>query len=117
MTAARQLDPQPQREPTVTEDDLGLLGLPPLPANPDRMTIAAHAASQHSAEIPHSVAMKRIDQASHKVLILFIVGLIAFAGGVGVATAVVTGAVDLESGWVKDAIGLLKQAAKIVLNK
>jgi len=119
---ARQLESLP-REPSVQSDELDVLGLPPLPPGPKDatpMAVSAHAPTQHSTEFPHSVhsrALQRIDQASHNALIFLVIGLVAFAMGIGVAAAVVTGALDLQTGWVKEALSLMKQAAKFVLSK
>ena len=120
MSEARQLPP---REPTVTNEELDVVGLPPLPAarpRPEAVAVSAHAPSGQATEIPrtaHSRALQTIDNASHKALIFLVVGLLAFVAGVSVAAAVVTGALDLQTGWVKEAMSLLKQAAKYVLSK
>jgi hypothetical protein len=122
MSEARQLEPLP-REPSVKSDELDVLGLPPLPPGPkdaSPMAVSAHAPSRPSAEITHTAhsrALQSLDKASHKALIFLVIGLVSFVIGIGAAAAVVTGALDLQTGWVKEALSLLKQAAKFVLSK
>jgi len=50
---------------------------------------------------PRTVNSRRI---FNIVLLLFIIGLVAFAVGVALAGAVLTGSLDLTTGWVKETL-------------
>jgi hypothetical protein len=44
----------------------------------------------------------RLDRASAVLLALLVVGLLAFVAGIALASAILTGVLDLQTGWVKD---------------
>lgn len=102
MSEARKLPPVPEHEPTVLEI-APAAELPVLPGE--------KAASTAAPKTNHSVAAERVGRATNVLLILFMVGLAAFILGIAVASAVITGALDLNTGWVKDLLNAIKDLA------
>lgn len=78
------------------------LGLPAL----DQRPLAEMPPEPDTALLTMARPLKK--RRGRTLLYLFLIGLVAFACGVALASAVVTGMLDLQSGWIKDALHQVK---------
>jgi hypothetical protein len=110
MSVAPKLPPLPDADPNhAATHDAG----PRL----DVELVNAEAAAERPGTQPPLPAGKsgkprRESRIPQVVLVLFVVGLVAFALGVALAATVVLGELDLNSGWLKDVLDTLKDLAK-----
>lgn len=61
-------------------------------------------------EAPSTRAAERVESTSRALLLLFVIGFIAFVAGAGMAAAMLFGWLDLE--WVKDALKPVKELVR-----
>lgn len=73
--------------------------------------------SKNLAKKTGAPAPKTLDKASRAALILFILGFVAFVAGVALASAIVLGVLDLQTGWVKDVLTTVKAFVKSLNHK
>lgn len=102
MSEAIKLPPIPERDPPI----LALVPADALPSAP-----SSDAPPQAAQLAKQTKTSGRLGRATNVVLILFVVGLVAFIAGIAVASVVVSGAVDLNTGWVKDLLQAIKELA------
>jgi len=118
MSEARKLDDYHQ-EPLLRQEPAVLA---PVAASPVDAAASVEAAAVREA--PKSRAPSRVqqtlvrgvDSASRTALILFVIGLLAFAAGIALSSAIIMDALDHKSGWVKDVIDAVKSLAKVLKN-
>jgi hypothetical protein len=65
-------------------------------------------------EAPRTRAAERVESTSRSLLILFVIGFIAFVAGAGLASAMLFGWLDLE--WVKDALKPVKELVRTLMS-
>jgi hypothetical protein len=132
MSEAKKLPVLPTAEPSVMGDGpaLGLpetpriegreVALPPLPgavrATPaparlggDEATTAQDPASPSHAKRTLHKKRAWVDRTSTKMLVLFLIGILAFGVGAAIAAAVVLGTLDVKLGILKDLVKTAKE--------
>lgn len=80
------------------------LGLPAL----DQRPLAEMPPEPETALLTMHRPKLRAAGRGRSVLLLFLFGVVAFACGIALASAVLTGMLDLQSGWVKDMLHVVK---------
>jgi hypothetical protein len=123
MSQARQIEPKlpPPPDPDHRPEWLGVAdgSMPHLPPLPEAALKTAELpeAVLKTAELPPLTTLRirsgrpRARRAFNIVLILFLVGLAAFVLGIAIAYAVISGALDMQTGWLKEALGSFKDLA------
>ena len=106
IVEAQKLPPLPDGEPAV-----GLEGdLPPLL----KVVVDDTAALPPTKKlISRTVENKTaVDEGAHGLLIFFVIGLLSFIAGIALASTVLVGILDLNTGWLKDLLDTLKDLAR-----
>lgn len=117
MSEARKLDDL--HEPLLRQEPAVLAPVAaPAPVEVARVEAAAlsEAPRSRAPSRVQQTIVRSVDSASRTALILFVIGLLAFAAGIALSSAIIMDALDHKSGWVKDVIDAVKSLAKVLKN-
>ena len=113
MSEARKLDPQVHGSTSL---DLGQnSGSEPAigPLAPGGNSTAVFREAEAAKPKKRSRTRRLVNAA----LILSVIGLMSFAGGIAVTMSVLSGTLDLQTGWVKESLNTIKDLAHHFMHK
>lgn len=92
------------------------LKLPPLPEQEPQLDLRAEqlAPAPLALKQPSHVTqqVERQNRSTHTLLIFSVIALVTFVAGVALASTLLLGILDLNSGWLKDVLDTVKDLAR-----